>query len=201
MPPTSSLGAGAPKQRTINVEVNLLSEWMDSRNRLREERTRWTAILTSVALLAVIMLPLLGDLAAQQQARARRAIRFAKDQAGAVAQLSAELDRYQPQIDGEATYELCRGRSRIFMNQTLAVLNAATPRMVVESIEASVIAGEMGLRVKAQAETYELAQRFVANAGQGNRVKSSILASVRQKPSLGPGAVTFEFAKKVSVGP
>ncbi len=201
MPQTSLLGAGAPKQRTINVEVNLLAEWIESRNRLREDRLRWTGILVTVALFSMILLPFLSSRAAREQARAHRAMRQADLQAALLTRLGGQLNVVQPQIDGEATLDLCRGRSRLFMAQMFAVLNATTGKIVVDSVEGNVLAGEMSLRVKAQAVDYPAAQEFVAAAGRGNRVKAAILATTRQNGTLGPEGIAFEFAKKVGVGP
>jgi hypothetical protein len=201
MPQTNSHGVGAPRHRTINVEVNLLSEWIDSRTRLRDERLRWNGILVTVALFSMILLPFLSNFAAKRQARAHKALRAAESQMEVVNRLNLRMSAVKPQIDGEATLQLCRGRSRLFLNQVLSVLNASTPRMAVDSIEANALGAEMTLRVKALAQDYASAQEFVAEAGKGSRVKSAIMASTRHSSQLAAQGVAFEFAKKVGVGP
>lgn len=201
MPQTNSLGVGPLRNRKINVEVNLLGEWLDSRARLHDERLRWTGILTTIALVAVVTLPILSEAAGTQRQRARRAETTANQRAGALAALQTQLSEVQPKLDSEATQAKCQQNATAFMVELLAVLNSTSPQMAVENIESSILGGEVSIRTKAQAETYLAAQQYVAQAGQGGRVKSAILASARQNLGWGPDGVTFEFAKKVQVGP
>jgi hypothetical protein len=200
MPQTSLLGPASPKQRTINVEVNLLAEWNERRQRLRDERLRWSGFLATVVLVGVVAVPMLGNLAAQQQARAKRALAVEESKRKAYLALAAKRDLVQPKLDGDATLQLCRARSKALMGHMLDVLNRCTPQLAAESLDAAVLGGELTLRLKAQAETYPAAQEYVADASGGKGVLSAILATARINPSLGPDGVTFEFAKKIEVG-
>jgi len=200
MPQTNSLGAAPLKNRTINVEVNLLGEWLDSRAKLHDDRLRWTGFLTTVALIAVVALPLLSEAAAAQRNRVRRAESMVGKEAASLAALETQLAEVQPKLDSEATQARCQAQATVFMGEILTVLNSTTPKMAVETIEGSVLGGEVTIKTKAQAETYLDAQEFVGIAGRGNRVKSAILSTARQNRSLSPDGVTFEFAKKVEVG-
>lgn len=201
MPQTNSLGAGPHKGRTINVEVNLLGEWLKSRSKLHDDRLRWTGYLTAVAFAALVALPLLSELAAAQRSRVRTAESVANAQAATLAALQNELSLVQPKLDGEATLAKTQAQAKGFLAEMLAVLNQTSPQMAIETIEGSVLGGEVSIKTKAQAETYLSAQQFVAQAGQGKGVKSAILATARQYKNFGPDAVTFEFAKKVVVQP
>jgi hypothetical protein len=201
MPLMSSPGAGLqPKQRTINVEVNLLAEWRENRNRLREERFRWTALLTTLAVVGVITVPFLSELAANAQAHAQRAERAALARESTLAELAKQKDIVQPKLDSEATLKLCQARSKIFIGQLLTVLNATTPQMAVEQVDGSILGGELTIRTKAQAESYLAAQQYVGVAGQGIGVKSAILTTARPNSDLAEDGVTFEFAKRIEVG-
>jgi len=200
MPPTNSLGAAAPKQRTINVEVNLLAEWVESRNRMREERLRWTALLTTVAVVAMVALPFLSEYAARANGRAEKAAKVLASKEAFLASLQEKQSLVQPTIDGEATLKLSQNRNKRFYGEMLAVLNASSPKMAMEMLDASIIGGEMTLRGKAQAEDYLSAQDFVSLTGQTAHVKSSILTTARPNIALGKDGVTFEFAKKVALG-
>lgn len=200
MPPTNSLGAGPLRNRTINVEVNLLGEWLETRAKLNDDRLRWTGFLTAAALFAVVVLPLLSELAAHQQGRLRRAVVAAQAQQTAFDALQAELSSVQPSIDGEATWRRSREHAGAFLGEIMAVMNAKTPKMAFDIVEGSVLGGEVSIKTKAQAESYLDAQEFVAAAGVGQRVKSSILATARRDQTLHPNGVSFEFAKKVEVG-
>ena len=200
MPPTSSLGAAPPKQRTINVEVNLLAEWLERRNRLRDERLRWTGILATLVVVSVVSIPYLSDVAAAQQNRSQKAIAEAGGRSAALITLQQQQSVVQPKIDSDAMVQQCRQRAKQFMFEFFAVLNATTPKMAIETIDTSVLGGEITIRTKAQAETYLAAQEYVAVAGKGSRVKSAILSSARQNKTLGPEGVTFEFAKRLEVG-
>ncbi|HRK22946.1 MAG TPA: hypothetical protein PLX06_14105 [Fimbriimonadaceae bacterium] len=201
MPQTNSLGAGPHKGRTINVEVNLLGEWLRSRSKLQDDRLRWTGYLTATALAAVVALPLLSDLAASQRTRVQRAESLANAQATLLTGLQNELSLVQPKLDSEATLSKSQTRAKVFLSEMLTVLNQTSPQMAIETIEGTVLGGEVAIKTKAQAETYLTAQQFVASAGQGKGVKSAILATARQFKIFGPDAVTFEFAKKVTVQP
>lgn len=200
MPPTSSLGAAPPKQRTINVEVNLLAEWLERRNRLRDERLRWTGILATLVVVSVVSLPYLSDIAAAQQSRSQKAISGAGGRSAALITLQQQQSVVQPKIDSDAMVQDCRRRAKQFMSEFFSVLNATTPKMAVETIDASVLGGEVTIRTKAQAETYLAAQEYVELAGKGTRVKSAILSTARQNKTLGQEGVTFEFAKRLEVG-
>lgn len=200
MPPTSSLGAAPLKQRTINVEVNLLAEWLERRNRLRDERLRWTGMLATLVLVAVVSIPYLRDVAAVQQRQSQKASSEASGRAAALIELQQQQSLVQPKIDSDAMVQQCRHRAKQFMFEFFAVLNATTPKMAVETVDASVLGGEITIRTKAQAETYLAAQDYVALAGKGSRVKSSILSTARQSNTLGIEGVTFEFAKRLEVG-
>ena len=200
MPPTSSLGAAPPKQRTINVEVNLLAEWLERRNRLRDERLRWTGILATLVVVSVVSLPYLSDIAAAQQANSRKAVAEAAGRSAALITLQQQQSIVQPKIDSDAMVQDCRHRAQQFMGEFFSVLNATTPKMAVETIDASVLGGEITIRTKAQAETYLAAQEYVELAGKGTRVKSAILSTARQNKTLGQEGVTFEFAKRLEVG-
>lgn len=201
MPQTNSLGAGPLRQHTINVDVNLLGEWLESRTKLRDDRVRWTGLLTTIALTAVVAIPILSDLAAAQRNRALKAESGAKANAAALAAVQARLAEVQPKIDSEALLTKCQSNAGAFMGEMLFVLNATSPKMAIESIEVTVLGGEVALRTKSQSETYIAAQEYVAAAGKGDRVKSAILSTARQNGGWGPDGVTFEFAKKVEVVP
>lgn len=200
MPPTSSLGAAPPKQRTINVEVNLLAEWLENRNRLRDEKLRWTGLLATIVVVAVVALPFLKDVATEQQRIYSKAAADAAGRSTALITLQQQQSAVQPKIDSDAMSQECRRRAKQFMGEFFAVLNATTPKMAVETIDASVLSGEITIRTKAQSETYVAAQDYVALAGKGTRVKSAILSTARQSKLLGSDeGVTFEFAKRIEV--
>ena len=135
MPPTSSLGAAPPKQRTINVEVNLLAEWLERRNRLRDERIRWTGTLATLVVVAVVVIPYLSDVAAGHQSRSQKAASEAGGRAAALITLQQQQSVVQPKIDSDAMVQQCRHRAKQFMFEFFAVLNATTPKMAVETID------------------------------------------------------------------
>jgi hypothetical protein len=199
MPQTSSLGAASPKQRTINVEVNLLAEWLERRNRLRDERVRWTGILATLGLAAIVTIPFLSDTAIAAAGKAQKAALISRTHEMTLLTLQAQQSQLQPRIDSDAMLQLCRGRATTLMTCLFGVLNATTPKVAVESIEATVLGGEVSIRTKAQAQTYESAQDYVSGAGQGVGVKSAILSTARQNKDLGPEGVSFEFTKKIEV--
>jgi hypothetical protein len=200
MPPMNSLGAGPPRQRTINVEVNLLAEWIENRNRLREDRLRWTGLLTTLAFVGIIAVPLLSEYAASSESSAQKAEKLADSRQMTLATLQQQQSLVQPKIDGDATLKLSQYRAKLFMGEILSALNETSPKMAMAMIEGSMIGGELTIRAKAEAENYLAAQEYVASVGKGSNVKSAILTTARPNLSLGPEGVTFEFAKKIEVG-
>ena len=200
MPLTSSSGAAQPKQRTINVELNLLAEWLEVRTRQRDERLRWTGALAGIALVAAVALPVLRDLADREARASARASSLASQREKLVDGLRAQQEQLQPKLDGEAMVITAHQRCATFMGQLFTVLNSTPPRVAVEHVEVNVIGGEMVIRTKAVAESYLAAQEFVSLSGQGPGAKSAMMASAKENPTLGEEGVAFEVSKKVEVG-
>lgn len=200
MPLTSSSGTAQPKQRTINVELNLLGEWLEVRTRQRDERLRWTGALAGIALAATVILPVLRDLADREAKAAAKAGAAAQQRDTLVERLRTQQEQLQPKLDGEAMMATAHQRCATFMGQLFTVLNSTPPRVAVEHVEANVIGGEMVIRTKAVAESYLAAQEFVSLSGQGPGAKSAMMASAKENPALGEEGVAFEVSKKVEVG-
>lgn len=197
----NSFGRVAPKIKTINVEANLLAQRLEERQAIRQQATRRLAALASCLLAACIALPPLFQLAAA----ASKAVDAA---AGKEAELATRLretqerrKNVQPILDEIDLQERCRRNAKVLIGETTLLLGGTSPRMAVGSVKAEVASGSLRLSVIAEAESYGAAREFVSTAGEGKKVESATLLSMRRSDTLGADGVRFEFVKKIGVKP
>jgi hypothetical protein len=193
-------GSAPVSSRTINVEANLLLEWLSESRRVRERAARLFLYLLSVLLAACVTCPLLYT-----------ALRSAQDRSGAakgvLAIASAELEaldeereRLQPRMDESAMRKRLRDNAHAFLAHPILVMNAAPPEIAFQTIRITVVSGTLTIHCSADSETYQAAQAFAESAGKGPNLQSSLLSTVRRNDRLAPDGVGFDYVKEVKVG-
>lgn len=194
-------GHAQPRQRTLDVEVNLLSEWLERRVKTREQTTRSAICRAVSALLVAVAIPLLFRTASAAAGRAT-ALKLAS---GTAAKRVEALEKQRlaalPRVDEAEMRIAVRRQARQFLGQTAIVLNAALPGMAVEVLGVEVLGGELTLRCKADAENSKVAEHFLDGAGKGPNALSILLSNSQRNGRLGPDGVGFEMVKRVEVNP
>jgi hypothetical protein len=200
MPDVSSPGSALPNIKTINVEANLLGEWLSKRDRRREEVVRYVALIGGLVVLAGVTVPLLAGVHASASRRAAKAHKRMTGLAATLQKFQAEKDAASPRLAHHEMLKTTRGQAERFMGQMVFLLNSGSSDMAFAAVQGDVLGGEMTLRCKADAKDFATARNFVSVAGGGEAVKSAVLVSSRSSEMLGPSGVSFEFIKRVEVG-
>lgn len=189
------------RNKTINVEANLLAERIAEREKVLIAVRRKFLWLVCVLLSGLLFVP---PMLAFSAAESRRTERLAKQQqilAAQLASLQAEQRSAEPKLLQQRMMEDVRGNAQRFLGQLLLVLNAAPPQMAFASVKADMNSGEMRIVSRADAESYTAARQFVDGAKGGPGVVDTITSSTRRSDTLGPSGVTFEFVKRVRMDP
>jgi len=181
--------------------VNLLAEWAQTRQSGRLATRRVTLCLVLLGIIAAAAIPPLKNM---RQSSAAKVAEAAKNFAAADAALQSvarEQKDALPRLDNEALKTTLRRRSRLFLGQTVLLLNSAPTGLAIEALSSDVIGGEQTIRVKADAETGSVAELFASEASLGPKKLSAVVVNSRESDRLRKGGVAFEFVKKVEVGP
>lgn len=193
-------GPAQLRHKTINVEANLLNEWLEERSRLLDQTRKMAAALAVVLVVALGTTPMIfSGSNSIQTASATTAEELAMLQAS-VEQLDKKRDKVKSKIDSEAMRASVLSRSRSFLGNGIVVMNSASSGMAIETLSLDVLGGDLTIRCKAQAERSTVTEDFLAAAGKGNSVVSTLLATSQKDSRLGSDGVIFEYVKRVEVG-
>jgi hypothetical protein len=193
---TSSFGH-VHETRNINVEANLLAQRLEERERVLAAAKKRLALTGLVLISSLVCLPMLFRLQAEASARAAQLSSRASEVAGALATLQKQHDAQQPKLAGEEMRKAVEQRAKLFLGNLCAVLNAVPESMVLGSIKAEALSGEMRIGGQANAEAYANARGFLAAAGAGENVLDMVLSATHRNDALGPTGVSFDFVKRV----
>lgn len=193
----STSGHGPLKHKTINAEVNLLSEWQRKRDSLSEQITRMAAGLTLTALLAFGSLPFLLRAFIDSNRRLHEAQSVMDGRSAMLDKLEQAKKTAAPRLDQGEMHDTVVREAKQFLGQTIRVMNAAEPGMAFESVNADVISGQLTINCKADAESNSVVQAFIENAGKDSQ--SSLLRTAQKNGKLSQDGIGFEYVKSVGV--
>ncbi|MEA2554352.1 MAG: hypothetical protein QOJ65_2528 [Fimbriimonadaceae bacterium] len=197
----SSTGPAQLKHKTINAEVNLLTEWQRERSRVNEQIARTAGVLALILLVAFGSLPFLLKsfwISTERLTASRTAL---KDVSADLVLLETARKEAKPRIDQSAMHETVTHEARQFLGHTMLVLNSASAGMAFETVTSNVIGGELTLHVKADAESNAVAQTFIEQAGGGPNVNSTLLATAQKNGKLSADGIGFDYVKRIGVKP
>lgn len=197
----STSGRALPKSKSINVEANLLEEWLYERNRLSDLLLMRVLALGAVLLIAGVTLPLLyraQGRARISEAKSKQALAIVAKQLG---EATAKSESIKPQMELAQMREESGQKLQAFAGQILFLLNAVPADVVLQNLRAEVAGGEVTLKCKAEAIDAEAGRRFTEAAARGPGTVSALQAMTRASDALGPGGVTFDFVKRATVTP
>lgn len=197
----STSGHAQLKHKTINAEVNLLSEWQRKRDSLNEQITRTAIVLTLTAMVTFGGTPFLFRSFFAADRRLNKAQTEFSDRAATLAALEIQKKANTPKLDQGAMRDTVAREAKQFLGHTLAVINSAEVGMAFESVTADVISGELTINCKADAESNSVVQSFIERAGKGDHVNSTLLRTAQKNGKLAEDGVGFEYVKKLQVSP
>lgn len=192
-------GHAAPSVKSINVECNLLLAWRQARAR-EEARLRKSLVAFGAAVvLGVCTVPPLTSALKHQQkleAAAQSSVNaLGKELTG----LNAKRKESDPQVAVQDMVAKSTLKTTAFVGAFLRPLNRTARTMAISDIHIEIIGGDITIRGRADAETYQDGQRFVEEASRSSQVGSAILLSSRRANTLGAKGVSFEFLEKSTV--
>ena len=182
----STTGHAQLKHKTINAEVNLLTEWQRDRNRVSDQIARVAALMALVAALAFGTAPFLVRAHHASGERLRNSENSLKSVSATLAGLQQARKDAKPRIDQNAMHDTVVREANQFIGHTVLVINSASAGMAFETISSDVIGGQMTINCKANAESNLVEQTFMSQAYQGPNVDSLLLQTSQKDPVLGP---------------
>lgn len=190
-------GHARHEHRSVNVELNLLTERLRERKRLAEQTRRWLLALVIALFMGAVAVG--GLLGWHQETRASTA--RLKERAYALAEpvaaLGAKAEVAGRELDVSAMLKASSDNTDRFMGVLLSALNAIPPTVAISRLHAEVIGGTLTISGGADAEELRNAQELVLSLKQGPG--EAVLTSARRNDYLGPGGVGFEFILKTKV--
>lgn len=197
----STTGPAQLRHKTINAEVNLLSEWQRQRNSLSEQITRAAMLLGLIALLTIGSMPFLFRAFFSSGRRLHFAQIQVRSHNDTLNSLEDQKKADAPRLDQGAMHETVVQESNQFLGQTILVMNSAEAGMAFQRIESDVISGELTINCTADAESNSVVQNFIDRAGNGQNVNSTLLRTAQKNGKLAPDGLGFEYVKAVAVVP
>jgi hypothetical protein len=196
----SMSGHAAPRIRSINVRVNLLSQRVEERNRALSVARAKVIQVTSVFVTASVLLPWLINLAASASANAARWQRKASALRAEVSQLNEKAKLVKPRLEERDMIAGAKRHADAFMGQLVSVLNSAPPTMAISGMRVDILGGDVKVSVRADAEDYRSAEAFLDRAKAGAGPQDAGFTSTKRSDVLAKGGISFEFIKKVGLG-
>lgn len=196
----SSPGRVSPRIKSIDVEANLLGERIAERERLLDAMSRKALASLGLVLFGLVILPAAYRLQAQVSQKAIAAKAAEGIAARALAERKAVLEVQQPKLKDSQMLDTLHTYSENFFTQLAGFANSASAGMVFSTIKSEVLAGEMKIMAKADAESYSIARDFVAVAGKVPKAKTATLKGWRRNEEFGPSGVSFDVEFTAEVG-
>ena len=192
-------GREAPSTKRIDVEANLLDEWIHERRETKKQ--------IQLRIVATIGLAGLGLWSAGNLSNWRAG--FAAKQAPVAQRLKAIQSQYaeivpatgaNTPVDVRAMAESTKKNADAYMGQIVALMNSASPSLAFSNVKADILGGEVKLTGQADAETYYAANEFIQRNNDASKGMNATQVSTSRSDLLANDGVSFQFVKKVRVG-
>jgi hypothetical protein len=195
-----SLFGRAEGKRTINVHANLLGERLGERQAIALQVRRRLLMIAVTGAIAGLSLPGLFNLRAANAAQEAASGRTLSALESQLASLAEARDAAAPRIERSVLISRLASQCRLVLGQIAVCLNAVPATVACSIVKAEVNGGDLTIKVAAEAESFDEAQRFAKAASAGPQVKSALILSSKHSDALSPNGVAFEFLKRVWVG-
>ena len=197
----SSHGRAQHSAKSINLEANILAEWVDTTSKIQRQIRLRALILTGIIVVACSVIPSLqstsSDLALMAAAAKARHSRASL----ATAQLAQKTKAAQPLERASKVLAASRTNLEVLLGNLTLVINAAPTSVVFNNIEAQVTDAQLTITCKSEAESDEAGQAFTAAASKGPNVGYAVQASTMKSEVLSKTGLAFDFIKRVNLEP
>lgn len=200
MSEASSSGHAAPKIKSIDVHANLLSQRLFEREQLGRTIRRKLLAIFAALIAAGAVLPFLYTSALSAMTRASIAERENTKLKTELTKVREAAKLVQPRIQSRNLVAKCRGFAGAFLGQIIQLMNAPTGHVAMANLRADVVGGDLKLLVKADAEDFASAEDFLRRAREGGSPEDAGFTWTRRSDVLKNGGVSFELAKKATIG-
>lgn len=195
------LGRAQLKNKSINVEANILDEWQEERRLIRDRIRVRTLALLAIGGAFLSLVPLAWKFSESAVLSQRRAELDRDGMQRKLDALEADGKQAQPVIAYDQMVERQHQNAGAMLGNLIEIFNAAPNKVAISKVKASVSGGEIAIELSADSEDTESAQAFASEAGKGRNVLFSVLASTKKSSLLGPDGLGFDIDKKVRVSP
>jgi hypothetical protein len=191
-------GREAPSTKRIDVEANLLAEWL-----LERRETRKQIQLRVIGIAGIAILGFWG-IGTSNQTRSA----YAAKQKPVAQRLKAVQDQFNkmaPAASGtsdsdiQKMIETANSHSDAYMGQVIELMNSASPSLAMSTLKIDVLGGEVKMTGQADAETYYAANEFIQHNNDPAKGMNASQLSTTRSDMLATDGVSFQFVKKVKV--
>lgn len=191
-------GREAPSTKRIDVEANLLEDWLIKRRSIKKEIQLRVAGIAGVALLGCWGLSGINQWRAGIVAKEQPVRQRLKAVQGQYAQV-VPTNSGTPDADIQKMVATAKTHSDAYMAQVIALLNSTSPSMALSSLKIDVLGGEVKMTGQADAETYYAASQFIQLNNDATKGMNAAQLSTSRSDLLATDGVLFQFVKKAKV--
>jgi hypothetical protein len=192
-------GREAPSTKRIDVEANLLEEWLLERRDTKKQIQLRIVGVIGVAVLGVWCVGMLNEwrvgYAAKQQPVAQRLKAIQEQFAKVVPTSSGGAS----QADIQKMVEGSMKNADAYMAQVIGLMNTGSQSIALSSLKVDVLGGEVKLTGQADAETYYAANEFIQRNNDPTKGMNATQVSTSRSDLLATDGVSFQFVKKARV--
>ena len=192
-------GREAPSEKRLDVEANLLEEWLAERGKTRRQvlsRVFGLALMLAFFVWAVARINgYRSAISDRREALALRSQAVEKDYARL-----ASANRGIGQREVDAVVESAEANADAYMGSVISLMNSAPGTVAFSSLAANVTEGEITITGRADARNFRDAHNFVQVNTDPSRGIETVQLSTVPSAVFAPGGIGFEFSKKARVG-
>lgn len=191
-------GREAPSAKRIEVEANLLEEWILERHDTKRQIQLRIVGVIGIAILGAWGAITLNEVRSGLAAKTKPVEQRLKAVQGQYTQLAPAVGGTS---DGEVRQMTAKAKQNAdaFMAQIVALMNTVSPSMAVSSLKVDVLGGEVKLTGQADAETFYAANEFIQRNNDPAKGMNATQVSTSRSDLLATDGVSFQFVKKARV--
>ncbi len=194
----SSFGSAGLKNRSINVNANLLSEWIAEQARLRREVVRYAALLGGALVLVVTAMPPLLSAASTEAGHGADLRRQIASFDASLKTADRARQAAQPALVVKTMCDRTTGSFGRFLGQLNRALGAGNARTAISSMRLDITGGEAHLVVVADAEEDGAADAYARNVSEEG-AKVDAITSSHPSTLLAAQGIGFTYEKRIGV--
>ncbi|MFI5385433.1 MAG: hypothetical protein ACHQ50_04855 [Fimbriimonadales bacterium] len=191
-------GREAPNTKRIDVEANLLQEWLVERRVMKREIQLRLAAVAGIFAVGLWCVASLREWNSSFKAKERpvaQRLKAVQNQYTAMIPASTGISDAELQ----KMVDTARNHADALMGQVIALMNTASASMALASMKVDVLGGEVKVTGQADAENYYAANEFIQRNNDPSKGINATQVSTSRSDLLATDGVSFQFVKKVKV--